>query len=757
MRPRSAHLLEETDVPEPRQLTTQTPKPARKRYENVGRDEKTGWDKLCCRILNDAQLKVTPTQSATREVDRIVGEGQRGLASMSIEVQPVAGSDSFELRLEATCSKTQEIDLVVGQIRSAAPSENMFRTGDETLDGRIDVRGERGLVLAWLGDDRRRALLLLLNGLGGAREWTFRRNQLDCRWKFGGQRHWNALTGLVDAGFAMLEPMQRQGIQAQLLHSLLDSKHGAYKRAVLGELLDNYSDSPETKQAIDTAREQKGDLALALLLVRPDVIKKESQRRAILRFGAVKSQSNELALGAIAMMVEQYGDDRSTADTLLNGLTRRPWKVWFAGIRALLKTPFAKDAFATLARVAFGDPTSSSRLEAHSTEWLDGNEEAREAFTTLLKTPNVKEDCRYGCLKALVAHFPDHPETREILTETALTDKEPRLLELCANVLLSRHIDDPRTAAALEVAAHRHPDAETRRGFLRSLFWRFEQREETVRAFARAVLRESDEAVHRYATDVLVNSLPFTPEAVEGLCCVAKTGETPEIRVNAVIKLDEAGVPLAEQQLKDRAVHQNLRVRLFEHLVVDLPPALSKEPVCALLRWADSDVDEIGHEGFDAVVREINADQSSYVKTVVNKGGVDWVEVAMEYLDWVEEDTQLTIVEQVTEKMPGGTEGWLVKRLDSDYRSVQLAAVRALARCGTARAIGPLRECRKGLLVSSDLENEAKKAEAAIQERIGGAAGGLSLAEDDQLRGALTVPSKAGTMSLFEDDEKQRS
>ena len=63
----------------------------------------------------------------------------------------------------------------------------------------------------------------------------------------------------------------------------------------------------------------------------------------------------------------------------------------------------------------------------------------------------------------------------------------------------------------------------------------------------------------------------------------------------------------------------------------------------------------------------------------------------------------------------------------------------------------------QGLLVSSDLENEAIDAEAAIQERIGGAAGGLSLADDNQQRGALTMASEAGSMSVCRDDEEPRS
>ena len=678
---------------------------------------------------------------------------------MSIEVRPVAGSDSFELRLEGTGPEAQAIALEVIQVRSGSPTGKEFHVGDATLNGRIEVKGEQALALAWLGDDRRRALTLLLNGMGGAREWAFCRNQLDGRWRSEGHhRQWDELTGLMDAGYVMLESMEEKKTQAHLLDSLMGSKHGAYMKAVLSELLNNFSNSPETKQAIETAKERTDDLALALLLARPDIIKKQSQRRAILRFGAVKCKSTDLALQAIAMMVEEYGDDRSTAETLLGGLKRRSWKVQLAGIRAVAKTPFTQDAFAKLARVAYGESGSRSRAEAYDIDWLDGNEAAREAFTTLIQTPEIEVKCRYGCLKALVEHFPEHPTTQETLTETAQRDKDPQILGFCATVLMERHIDDPKTAAALEVAAGLPPYAEVRRGFLRSLFWKFEKREETVRAFSNAVVREKDKSVHRYAADVLLNRLPATPGAFAGLRCLAESGETPEIRVNAVIKMGEAGVSLAERQLKDIEVSENLRMKLFEHLVADLPPGVSQEPVCALLKWADYGVygvDKIGHKGFDAVVGEVSANQSTYVAILANKGGVDWIEVTMEYLDWVDETTQLTIVQQVTQQMPEKAEGWLIERLASDYHSIQLAAVRALAKRGSAQAIGPLRECRKGILVSSDLEKEAKAAEAAIQERVGGVAGGLSLADNDQQRGALTVASEAGSVSVCEDDEKR--
>jgi hypothetical protein len=98
-----------------------------------------------------------------------------------------------------------------------------------------------------------------------------------------------------------------------------------------------------------------------------------------------------------------------------------------------------------------------------------------------------------------------------------------------------------------------------------------------------------------------------------------------------------------------------------------------------------------------------------------------------------------------------GVEDELIAALRRDVPGLPLAAVTALGRLGSVAAVPPIEEAATARGAGADLRNAARQAIAEIQSRlpgaspgqlsiVGGEAGQLSLATDDELRGRVSLP-----------------
>ncbi|MGC4114836.1 MAG: HEAT repeat domain-containing protein [Myxococcales bacterium] len=83
----------------------------------------------------------------------------------------------------------------------------------------------------------------------------------------------------------------------------------------------------------------------------------------------------------------------------------------------------------------------------------------------------------------------------------------------------------------------------------------------------------------------------------------------------------------------------------------------------------------------------------------------------------------------------------LLRLLERDELQVRRAAVAALARAGTARAVEPLLPLTKGFLADPQIKDEAQEAIRWIQGRIGSGldSGGLSVVQADEREGNLSL------------------
>lgn len=89
----------------------------------------------------------------------------------------------------------------------------------------------------------------------------------------------------------------------------------------------------------------------------------------------------------------------------------------------------------------------------------------------------------------------------------------------------------------------------------------------------------------------------------------------------------------------------------------------------------------------------------------------------------------------------------LLRLLGSNEDEVRIAAAQALGQAGTVRAVEPLLLVKNGLL--RDVKTAARQAARAIQGRLGNAeAGRLSVVEQEDNKGALSLTSEGGELSL---------
>lgn len=102
-----------------------------------------------------------------------------------------------------------------------------------------------------------------------------------------------------------------------------------------------------------------------------------------------------------------------------------------------------------------------------------------------------------------------------------------------------------------------------------------------------------------------------------------------------------------------------------------------------------------------------------------------------------------------------GAEDALCALLGSEVLPVQLAAVAALGRVGSVRAVEPLRPLTQGLTRDGELKRLAREAVQRVQARLGEVSpGGLSLVDGGAEAGRLSVPEAQGALSMAAQRER---
>jgi len=80
---------------------------------------------------------------------------------------------------------------------------------------------------------------------------------------------------------------------------------------------------------------------------------------------------------------------------------------------------------------------------------------------------------------------------------------------------------------------------------------------------------------------------------------------------------------------------------------------------------------------------------------------------------------------------------------DETHYELKLAVIKALARCGDMKAVEPLYNLSKQVIIPPSMKTEAKKSIAGIQYRFGtGDKGWLSLNDSDSSDGSLSLLDK---------------
>ena len=96
--------------------------------------------------------------------------------------------------------------------------------------------------------------------------------------------------------------------------------------------------------------------------------------------------------------------------------------------------------------------------------------------------------------------------------------------------------------------------------------------------------------------------------------------------------------------------------------------------------------------------------------------------------------------------------GKLVSLLTSENEEVQMVAANALAKLGSLDAVESLLPLTEGLTRSPEVKAAARDAVRAIQQRAGSpTGGGLSVVDDVDRAGGLSLPRQEGAVSLVDE------
>ncbi len=198
----------------------------------------------------------------------------------------------------------------------------------------------------------------------------------------------------------------------------------------------------------------------------------------------------------------------------------------------------------------------------------------------------------------------------------------------------------------------------------------------------------------------LQDSFPGTPAAREASRMAATAGQPAPMRLSGAAFLGAEGVPFLEALAADRSVDRDVRRAAALHgaLASPVPDALR---LIARFRWF--------------------------------------------WRDW---DVPQALADRVAAVTDGAREPVLLELVAAEAPSLQVAAVRALARIGTRDAVEALQACARRTNSAGELPRAAREAIAAIQARLGDVAGRLSVAVSDDGIGGLTAADQAQAGAL---------
>jgi HEAT repeat protein len=327
----------------------------------------------------------------------------------------------------------------------------------------------------------------------------------------------------------------------------------------------------------------------------------------------------------------------------------------------------------------------------------------------------------------------------------ALLDVETRLL---ARRLLAGSVDAasavPKGGRRIEVAinggelqAVLHEEVlraanESLAGALRALLdlaRRLVHPEDVPARLARNAGSDAEWGVRLRCLLLLVHAYPNDPAAREALR--AARGDASEaIRLSAALALGDEGrgllleIATAERSDDGRAA-QALRA-LGQHL----PRALVLET--------------LGH----ALRRRRPWSAQACIAWLGRFGGGDAVEPLARVLAMEQGELAAPAARALGETRLAAAEAPLIRALRDAEAHVRLAAVHALSGLGSASAVAPLREAAERYAQDGELKAAARKAVAAIQSRLTGTPGQLSLADGEAGRLALADEDAAGRLTL---------
>jgi HEAT repeat protein len=275
------------------------------------------------------------------------------------------------------------------------------------------------------------------------------------------------------------------------------------------------------------------------------------------------------------------------------------------------------------------------------------------------------------------------------------------------------------------------PAKGTHRGFVGSLrlalatAQRLVPPEDIPARLSSKVRADPQAGVRLRSLQALLRAFPGHPVTHEALSA-ARADQTDEVRLEAGLALGPAGL----DRVREIAQAEGTDDACAARAVVALGPELTATGV----------LERLGH----ALRRRRLRTAEACLAWLGGYGGAEALGALAKVL--AVEQGELAVASAGALGVTGlpGAEAPLVRALENANRDVRLAAAEALEGLGTASAILPL----KAVAGDPALERAARRAIAAIQARLTGTPGELSLAGDEEGQLTLAEEDAAGRLSL---------
>jgi HEAT repeat protein len=238
---------------------------------------------------------------------------------------------------------------------------------------------------------------------------------------------------------------------------------------------------------------------------------------------------------------------------------------------------------------------------------------------------------------------------------------------------------------------------------------------------------------------VLQERFPSTPEAREA-SLAGLEDTTPWMRLSAARFLPDEGREVLEALVRDRHVPDAAAAEAIALLAARLPPDRAGPLLVEILK---SRTDDARRQAIEAL---------GHLRYAPALGPL------VVLLERADPATASAAAAALASLGDAKSETALLEVLTGTERDVRLAAVRALGKVGTVRAVEPLMRLAESGHADAETRDGVRDAIRAIHSRLHGAeAGQLSLAKSDGQSGWLSVPQPGageGDLSLASDGEE---